>query len=99
MIHNYLRPYVAIFIINEEKIKTKITHILCPHLVVFPPPSLRGNRIKLLGEKIKRGRREGEGRRREGEEKREEWKGKGRGKKGKGMEGEGKGNLVNNLPT
>ena len=38
MIHNYLRPYVAIFIINEEKIKTKITHILCPHLVVFPPP-------------------------------------------------------------
>ena len=52
-----------------------------------PPPPGEGNRFKLLGKKIKRGRREGEERGK---------KGTGRGKKGRGreerpeMEGKGK---------
>ena len=61
----------------------------------FPPPWGGGNRIKLLGKKIKWGRRKGEGKKgrereegkgkgREGEAMREEMKGKGR------SEGEGK---------
>ena len=67
---------------------------------MLPPPPLGGNKIKLLGKKVKWGRREkGEGRRKGKKERgREEGKGKQRGKKemgrdwkkGKGREGEGK---------
>ena len=51
--------------------------------VASPPPPLRGNRIKLLGKKIKWGRSEGEGKRKEGKGrgKRMEGKGKARGKR------------------
>ena len=40
----------------------------------FPPPRPRGDRIKLLGKKIKWGRRKGEGKKKG--KGREEWKGK-----------------------
>ena len=58
----------------------------CTELPSLPPPSLGGNRIKLLGKNIKWRRREGEGKK-----ERERSEAKGGGKRGKGMEGEGKG--------